>query len=110
MTNLERLISLIGFAPSNNDSLQGALIDFGINGADTYTVANKLVVKKAAIQVIQLLLSTADTNNGMSNGAGFEIKYDRQYLLDYRDRLKKEVEEAENGVESNRLITGKTVW
>lgn len=89
MTNLERLISLIGFAPSNNDSLQGALIDFGINGADTYTVANKLVVKKAAIQVIQLLLSTADTNNGMSNGAGFEIKYDRQSLLDYLDRLKR---------------------
>ena len=25
MTNLERLISLIGFAPSNNDSLQGAI-------------------------------------------------------------------------------------
>ena len=46
----------------------------------------------------------------MSNGAGFEIKYDRQSLLDYLDRLKKEVEEEENGVESNRLITGKTVW
>jgi hypothetical protein len=35
MTNKERLISLLGFAPENN-SLEGELLDFDIAPGDTY--------------------------------------------------------------------------
>lgn len=102
MTNRERLISLIGFAPSNN-TLDGALLDLGINGADTYTAANAVDVKKAAIQVIQVILSTADTINENE----YSIKFDRPSLIKYLDTLKAEVGEE---TATTPVITSKAVW
>lgn len=102
MTNKERLISLIGFAPPAN-ALDGALLDLGIVGADTYTAANSVDVKKAAIQVIQVILSTADTINENE----FQIKYDRPSLIKYLDTLKSEVGDD---TALAPTITSKPVW
>ena len=51
MTNKERLISLLGFAPSQ-DSVEGALLDYGIEGAETYNGSNIKEIKTAAIGVL----------------------------------------------------------
>ncbi len=73
MTNKERLISLLGFAPPSN-SAEAALIDIGLTETDTYIVGNLDSVKRAAIEVMKVLLTTADTGNAQT---GFSIKYDR---------------------------------
>lgn len=73
MTNKERLISLLGFAPPPN-SAEAALIDIGLGETDTYIVGNLDSVKRAAIEVMKVLLTTADTGNAQT---GFSIKYDR---------------------------------
>jgi hypothetical protein len=77
MTNKERLISLLGFAPPVN-SAEGALLDAGIDGSSIYTASLSSAIKKVAIQVMELLLSTADTNNGQ---VGFNINYDRTAII-----------------------------
>lgn len=73
MTNKERLISLLGFAPPPN-SAEAALIDIGLTETDSYVVGNLDSVKRAAIEVMKVLLTTADTGNAQT---GFSIKYDR---------------------------------
>lgn len=73
MTNKERLISLLGFAPPQN-SAEAALIDIGLTESDPYVVGNLDSVKRAAIEVMKVLLTTADTGNAQT---GFSIKYDR---------------------------------
>ena len=48
MTNKERLISLLGFAPPTN-SAEGALLDAGITEGDAYVAGNLDPLKKCAI-------------------------------------------------------------
>jgi len=73
MTNKERLISILGFSPESN-ALEGEMLDVGISGTDSYETKNGLVLKKCAIKIMEILLSTADTTNSVS---GFTIRYDR---------------------------------
>lgn len=87
MTIKDRLISLIGFTPSNDNSLEGALLDQGLLSTTAYTVDKSISVKKAAIEVIQVILSTPDTVNDQN----YSIKYDRGSLLKLMASLKDEV-------------------
>jgi hypothetical protein len=82
MTNKERLISLLGFVPANNDAIDGALLDAGMDGGQTYDPATRpedvTTIKTCAIEVLLLLLSTADTITDNNGGVGNSIKYDRK--------------------------------
>jgi hypothetical protein len=102
MTNKEYFQSLLGFAPGPNVA-DAAMLDAGINGSSTYVVSNSAALKTAAIQVMRVLLSTADTSN---NVTGFSIKYDRAAILKlialYEDDL---------GITAGRpIIKGRSVW
>lgn len=90
MTNKERLISLIGFAPDNQNAIEGALLDASIDPDGDYEAGNLKVFKKATIEVIDILLSTPDTSNPQS---GMSIKYDRPSLLARRKILMIEIGE-----------------
>jgi hypothetical protein len=102
MTNKERLISLLGFAPADN-SLEGELLDFGIVPTGTYDPANSVVLKKAAIKIMELLLTTADTTNENQ----YAIKYDRVAVLARIKLLKRELGIVDGSIPT---ITGKSVW
>lgn len=83
MTNTEKIISLIGFAPDSN-SLEGALMDCNIVGYENYQVVNLPALKLAAIALIDKLISTPDTSNPVS---GMSIRYDRPSMLAIRKLL-----------------------
>lgn len=72
MTNRERLISLLGFSPDSN-SLEGEMLDADIDSLDEYEPIMATPIKKCAIKIMEILLTTADT----SNNTGFNIHYDR---------------------------------
>lgn len=102
MTNRERLISLLGFAPPPN-SAEGALLDAGIAEADTYTASNINSIKRCAIEVMNIIITTADTGN---DGPGFQTKYDRPSILARIKQIQAELDPATSGP----TITGKQVW
>lgn len=103
MTNKERVLSLIGFTPSNVNSIDGELVDLGLSSSGTYSLASSLQVKKCAIAVMKLLLTTPDTNNEN----GYVIKYDRSAV---QVRIK-ELEDEVNGKVSDRpTISSPKVW
>lgn len=103
MTNRERLISLLGFEPSNSNTIDGSLLDFGITSSETYAASNIIPIKKAAISVLEILLSTADTKNEN----GYEIKYDRDAIEKRLQALKNEVGLSEI---DKPTVIGKSVW
>jgi hypothetical protein len=91
MTNKERLISLLGNAPADPNTIDGALIDADVIGSDLYSIANKVSVRSAAIYVLEMLLSTPDTGN---SDPAFSIKYDRVAIKKRIDDLKAETDES----------------
>jgi hypothetical protein len=101
MTNKERLISLLGFEPANKDAVEGALVDQGVDPAATYDGSLSISIKKGAIEVIKILLSTADT----TNENGYAIKFDRAAILKRLGQL-----EDELGLTGLPTITSKRVW
>jgi len=103
MTNKERLISLLGFAPPVN-SAEGALLDAGISETGLYDGSNKDQLKTIAIELMQLLLTTADTENTTT---GFQVKYDRGSILKRIKALQDEL-----GITSalTPTIKGVRVW
>lgn len=101
MTNQDRLISFLGFAPSK-EAAEGALIDAGIAGNQNYLLENSVPLKKAAIELMELLLTTADTGNEN----GYTIKYDRAAVLKRLNLLRIELGVVEEGP----YITSKVVW
>jgi len=103
MTTKERLISLLGFQPANINSIDGALIDVGLTGLETYTIAQSRQIKTVELSILQLLLSTADT----SNIEGVSTKYDRR-AVEARIKLLK----GELGLTdlSQPTINTKRVW
>lgn len=103
MTNKQRLISLLGFVPSNDNSVEGELLDAGINGASAYDPADSVAIKKAAIKVMEQLLTTADTQNENM----YKITFDRTAVLARIKQLKGELGISD---ESLPTITGKCVW
>ena len=103
MTNKERLISLLGFAPPDQNSIDGTLIDLGIDGVATYDASQSVLLKKAAIQEMELLLTTADTQNENQ----YLIKWDRDAVLARIKLLKGELGLID---ESQPYITSRPVW
>lgn len=103
MTNRERLISLLGFAPANQNALEGALIDLAIDGNLPYDGSNQVLLKKAAIQVMELLLTTADTQNENQ----YQIKFDREAVLARINLLKGEIGLIDD---TQPYITHRNVW
>ncbi len=83
MTNRERLISFVGFSPDAN-SVDGALIDAGIEGSELYLASQEKPLKLVAIELLELLISTPDTGNEN----GYTIRYDRGAIEGRIARLK----------------------
>lgn len=102
MTNRERLISLLGFEPPKN-SAEGALLDFGIVDSDVYTASSMDSIKRAAIEVMKVLLTTADTGNAQT---GFQIKYDRAAIEKRINQLEDEL----NVTDTRPTIKGIQPW
>lgn len=99
MTNKERLISLLGFSPDENTVI-GTLMDMGISSSDTYEVSNSIALKKAAIQCMEVLLTTADTTNENS----YQITYDRAAVEARIKQLKGEL-----GIKDGSMPTIKAI-
>lgn len=104
MTNKERLLSLIGFAPSDDNALEGTLLDSGIDGSAAYIISNSVPVKRCAIEVMELLLTTANTSDVTP---GFSITYDRNAVLARIKLLKQEIGVVDDSLP---VITGLNVW
>lgn len=103
MTNKERLLSLLGFEPADKNALDGALLDLGIDGAGVYDGSNQVLLKTAAIQIMELLLTTADTQNENS----YQITYDRDAVLARINLLKGEIGLIDD---TKPYITHRNVW
>jgi len=101
MTNKEYFISLLGFAPGPNVA-EGALLDAGITGGDSYVSANRAIMLPFVIRVIRILLSTADTSNSVT---GFAIKYDRAAIERLAVMYENEVQEK-----TGPTIRARNVW
>lgn len=104
MTNKERLLSLLGFTPSDVNSLEGTLLDNGITGAGTYDSSLSIPIKRCAIEVMELLLTTANISDSTP---GFSVTYDRNAVLQRMKLLKQEIGLVD---ETLPTITGKNVW
>jgi hypothetical protein len=102
MTNRERLISLLGFEPPKN-SAEGALIDLGIVDTSEYAVGTLDSIKRAAIEVMKVLLTTADTTNGE---VGFSVKYDRAAI----EKRIAQLEDELNVTDARPTIKGIHPW
>ncbi len=92
MTNRERLLSILGFDPSDKNSLDGEMLDFSIDGSATYSSSSSLQIKRCAVNIIKILLSTADT----TNENGYHITYDRPSVLKRLSLLEAELNEPIN--------------
>lgn len=103
MTNQERVLALIGFTPSNANAIPGELTDVGLTPTDVYNTANMNPVKIAAVRVMELLLTTADTRNE----GGYAITYDRAAVQKRIDQLKKEAGLTD---ETQPYIKSRDVW
>jgi hypothetical protein len=90
MTNKDYLLAQLGFTPSNSNVVEAALIDNGITGSTNYSSSQKVLLKTAAIQVLQILLSTADVEQG-SDDTRQSIKYDRNAIAKRISELQVEV-------------------
>lgn len=105
MTNKESISALIGFAPSNANVIELALLNAGYSPVLAYDTANQLGIKKAAIQVLYVLLSTADTNQGNSETVN-SIKYDRAAILKRIEALENET----GATDAVPVITSFKAW
>lgn len=103
MTNTDRLLSLIGFAPNAN-SMEGVLIDMGIDGTAVYDASLSSSLKQAAIQIMELLLTTPDK----TNTDGYTIKFDRKSVLARINQLKGELGLLDDP--SLPYVTSRPVW
>lgn len=103
MTNSERTISLIGFAPADKNALIGALTDRGVDAAGLYDGTNKNALKSAAIEIMELLLTTAD----IKNENGYSITFDRNAVLSRINQFKNELGLVDTALP---YITSRSVW
>ncbi len=101
MTNKERLISFLGFQPDTNAS-EAALLDINLDGTDYYEAVNYKMVRLAAIQLMEILLTTPNTTNQIT---GYSITYDRDAVERRLYRLK-----LEAGLELGPYIRAINKW
>lgn len=72
MTNKEALVAVLGGFEVPDDTLEKALLDVGIRGAQEYVSDNAEDIDVCAIDILQLLLSVPNVSEG-----GYSISYDR---------------------------------
>jgi hypothetical protein len=107
MTTQQYIFSLLAFGPNDTNSLLAQMIDQGIDPTAVYDVSMKIPCVKAAIGVMQLLLTTPDTDNRVDGTSGLKVTYDRKAVIDRINLLK-----GENGLldDSKPYIRGPRVW
>lgn len=107
MTTQDYIVSQLAFLPDNKLAIEGQIIDQGIDATAIYDVTMKLPCVKAAIGIMQMLLTTADTTNTIDGQNIFKVVYDRKAVLDRINLLK-----GENGIldESKPYIRAPRVW
>lgn len=106
MTIREAVISELGFAPGNSQTVDKAILDNGLTGVDTYAAVNSVEVLKCVLQICRILYSTADVTTSNAGIVTNSIKYDRQYL---KERIKQL--ETELGITAAiPYVTSKNVW
>lgn len=71
MTNKEALEAVVQVSVSSN-VLEKALLDQSVSAAGNYTASNSEAIDKAAIAVLEGLLSAPNVSEG-----GFSVSYDR---------------------------------
>lgn len=103
MTIKERLIALVGFQPANDNAIEGELVDAGLIGSDVYGASQAVTVKTAAIKLMELLLTTADTKNEN----GYSIVFDRKAVQDRIDQLKGELGLVDDSLP---VVNGRSCW
>jgi hypothetical protein len=101
MTVKERVEQLLGFQPGKG-VVEGALIDYDLTGSDNYEKSLSTSVRRCALSILEVLLSTADTVDGNQ----ISIKYDRAAIQKRIDRLQAELD----GESSSRTIKGISPW
>jgi hypothetical protein len=102
MTNKQRLKGFVGFAASE-ETLDGVLIDHQINPSLAYDGTNVLLLKRAAIDVLKVLLSSPD----ITNDTGFTHKYDRNAVAKRISQLEDELDPV---VKEKATVTAKQYW
>lgn len=107
MTNKDRIFSLLAFGPTNINSLDGEIIDQGIDPDAIYDGSTKLPCVKAAIKLMELLLTTADITNSIDGNVQMAVKYDRDAVLARINLLKGEYGLTD---ESKPFIRAPKVW
>jgi hypothetical protein len=81
MTNKEALIAVVQVSVDDN-TLVKALLDQDASDSENYTTANSSLINKAAIDVLEGLLSRPDVSEG-----GFSESFDRGAIEKRLDRL-----------------------
>lgn len=107
MTTKAYIISMLAFAPDNTDSVDAQMIDQSIDPAVTYNPSMKLACVKAAIGVMQMLLTTADTRNRIDGTMDHQIQFDRAQVMARIKLLK-----GENNILDNSMpnISAPRIW
>jgi hypothetical protein len=107
MTVKEAILAQLGFAPGNQNVIDLAIADNELTGQDTYvSVEHMTSVKSAALQVLRILLSTADTTTSTGGVTTQSIKYDRGAILKRIGEL-----EVDLGLVDERpTINARYVW
>lgn len=107
MTNRERLLALLGFAPAAN-AAEAGLLDVNMNPEDEYNPSTIDTLKRVAIGMMKVLLTTADTGDQQT---GYQIKYDRPSILKLIELYEEELEETgEIPVPAQPKIRGISPW
>jgi hypothetical protein len=81
MTNKEALVAVVQVSVDDN-VLEKALLDQTITSSETYAAIKSSNINKAAIDVLEGLLSRADVSEG-----GFSEKFDRSAIEKRLNRL-----------------------
>lgn len=93
----------MGFAPVNENATLGALMDRGVDPAGVYDGSNIVLLKMAAIEIMELLLTTADTQNENT----YKITFDRVAVLARINQLKTELGLIDTSLP---YVTSRSVW
>lgn len=86
MTNKEAVIATLQITGYSDGAIEKALLDNGLNGADTYVIENSKNVRLVSIEVLQGMLSLSSVSEG-----GYTVSYSAagiQKRLDYLNDAK----------------------
>lgn len=91
MTIKEAIQSELGFSLTNPDAIDKALIDFGLTGTNIYLAVDRNSVKRATLQVLEVLLSTANVTTSTGPVTSSSTTYDRSAILKRMEAIKRDL-------------------